>query len=157
MAVLTRNITEHSGELVDESRLTRAHMLCAMRALESALAKPASHREMDWANLVLEALGALEDAMLRQEAELEGEDNTLAALARDQPRLLPRIQQLRQQYSDLVRQVSSLREQLIGEGAPQSEETRQRLAWILTALKHFQAKETDLMYEALQVDIGAAD
>jgi hypothetical protein len=112
---------------------------------------------MDWAGLVREALGALEDAMLRQTAELEGEDNTLAALGRDEPRLLPRIQQLRQQYGDLVRQVGALRDQLAGEGAPQSEETRQRLAWILTALKHFQAKETDLLYEALHVDIGAAD
>ena len=157
MAVLTRNITQHGTELVDESRLTRAHMLSAMRALQGALAKPASHRETDWASLVLEELGALEDAMLRQVAELEGEDNTLAALAREQPRLLPRIQQLRQQYGDLVRQVGALREQLTSKGAPQSDETRQRLTWVLTALQHFQAKETDLMYEALQVDIGAAD
>jgi hypothetical protein len=157
MAVLTRNITQHGAELVDECRLTRKHMLGTMRALEDALARPASHRETDWTGLVLEELGALEDAMLRQVAELEAEDNTFAALSRDQPRLLPRIQQLRQQYGDLVRQVSALRDQLTAEGAPQSEETRQRLAWILTALKHFQAKETDLMYEALQVDIGAAD
>jgi hypothetical protein len=157
MAILTRTITQNGAELVDESRMTRAYMLSAMRALEVALAKPASCRETDWASLVLEELGALEDAMLRQLAELEGEDNTLAALARDQPRLLPRIQQLRQQYGDLVRQVSSLRDQFTADGAPQSEETRQRLAWILTALKHFQAKETDLMYEALHVDIGTAD
>jgi hypothetical protein len=157
MAILTRNIAQNGAELVDESRLTRAHMLSAMRALEVALAKPVSSREIDWASLVLEELGALEAAMLRQLPELEGEDNTLAALARDQPRLLPRIQQLRQQYGDLVRQVSSLRDQFTADGAPQGEETRQRLAWILTALKHFQAKETDLMYEALHVDIGTAD
>jgi len=157
MAVLLRNIVQQGAQLVDESRLTRAHMLAAMRALEGALAKPASHRETEWTSSVMEELGALEDAMMRQLAELEGDDNTLAALAREQPRLLPRIQQLRQQYGDLVRQVSSLRDQFTADGAPQSEETRQRLAWILTALKHFQAKETDLMYEALQVDIGAAD
>jgi hypothetical protein len=157
MAVLTRTITQHGAQLVDESRLTRAHMLSAMRALEDALAKPTPQREAAWASLVRSELGALEDAMLRQTAELEGEDHTLAALARDQPRLLPRVEQLRQQYGDLVRQVSALREQLSAESAPESEETRQRLAWILTALKHFQAKETDLIFEALHVDIGAAD
>jgi hypothetical protein len=157
MAVLNRNINQHGAELADESRLTRTHMLSSMRALEDALAKPATYRETEWASCVVEELTALEEAMLRQMAELEGEDNTLAALARDQPRLLPRIQQLRQQYGDLVCQVSALRAQLTAEGSPKSEETRQRLAWILTALKHFQAKETDLMYEALQVDIGAAD
>jgi hypothetical protein len=157
MAVLNRNINQHGAELADESRLTRTHMLSAVRALEDALAKPASYREPEWASRVVEELTALEEAMLRQMAELEGEDNTLAALARDQPRLLPRIQQLRQQYGDLVCQVSALRAQLTAEGSPKSEETRQRLTWILTALKHFQAKETDLIYEALQVDIGAAD
>ena len=157
MAVLNRNINQHGDELADESRLTRTHMLSAMRALEDALAKPASYRETEWASRVVEELTALEEAMLRQMAELEGEDNTLAALARDQPRLLPRIQQLRQQYGDLVCQVSALRAQLTAEGSPKTEETRQRLTWILTALKHFQAKETDLMFEALQVDIGAAD
>jgi hypothetical protein len=157
MAFLKRSISQHGAELVDESRLMRTRMLGAMRALEVALAKPASCREADWARPVVGALSALEDAMRRQIAELEGEDNTLAALARDQPRLLPRIQQLRQQYGDLVRQVSALQAQLTAEGSPQSEETRQRLAWILTALKHFQAKETDLLYEALHVDIGTAD
>jgi hypothetical protein len=157
MKTLQRSINQHGGELVDESRLTRSQMLAAMRSLEDALAKPTFHRETDWACLVGEELGTLEDAMLRQIAELEGEDNVLAALARDQPRLLPRIQQLRQQYADLVHQVSSLREQLTADGSPQSDETRQRLTWILTALKHFQAKETDLMYEGLHVDIGTAD
>jgi hypothetical protein len=157
MAVLIRNINQHGAELADESRLTRTHMLGAMRALEDALARPASCRETEWASRVVEELSDLEDAMLRQMAELEGEDNTLAALARDQPRLLPRIQQLRQQYGDLVCQVSALRTQLTAEGSPKSEEIRQRLTWILNALRYFQAKETDLMYEALQVDIGAAD
>ncbi len=157
MAVLNRTIRQHGPELIDESRATRAHMLDAMRALESALAKPASCREREWASLVVKELCALEDAMLRQVAELEGEDNTLAVLAREQPRLLPRIHQLRQQYGDLVCQVSALRDQLTADGAPQSDEIRQRIAWILTALKHFQAKETELLYEALQVDIGAAD
>jgi hypothetical protein len=157
MAVLKRNIIQHSSELVDECRLTREHMLHAMRELETALARPTPQREAAWGSEVLQELGALEDAMLRQVGELEHEDNALAAIAREQPRLWPRIQQLRQQYGDLVRQVSALREQLAATGAPQSEETRQRLAWIMTALRHFQGKETDLMYEALQVDIGAAD
>ncbi len=34
---------------------------------------------------------------------------------------------------------------------------RQRLSWLLTAVKHHQAKEVDLVYEAIQVDIGVGD
>jgi hypothetical protein len=132
-------------------------MMAAMRALEAALARPTPGREASWEIFVLQNLKTLEETMRCQVAELEGENNALAAIGRDQPRLLPQIHQLRKQYADLLQQISSLREQLSSEGAPQPTEIRQRLAWLLTALKHFQAKETDLMYEAVHVDIGEAD
>jgi hypothetical protein len=156
--VLTcRSLTEDGDAMVGESRLTRERMLGAMRALEAALAKPAPNREAAWGSFVLQALSTLEDVMLRQAIELEDEDGTLAAIARDQPRLLRRIQQLREQYQDLVRQIHSLHEQLSAEDLPQTGEIRQRLAWVLTAIRHFQSKETDLIFEAISVDIGAAD
>ena len=156
--VLTyRSLTADCDAMVGESRLTRERMLGAMRALEAALAKPSPNREPAWRSQVLQALGTLEDAMLRQATELECEDSTFAAIARDQPRLLSRIQQLREQYRDLVQQIHSLYEQLTADDAPPTGEVRQRLAWILTAIRHFQSKETDLIFEAISVDIGAAD
>ena len=155
--LMYRSLTEDCDAMVGESRLTRERMLGAMRALEAALAKPTPKREAAWASLVLQALSTLEDVMLKQATELEDEDGTLAAIARDQPRLLSRIQQLREQYEDLVRQIHSLHEQLSANDLPQTGEIRQRLAWILTAIRHFQSKETDLIFEAISVDIGAAD
>jgi chromosome segregation ATPase len=152
-----RSLTEDGDAMVGESRLTRARMLGTMRALEAALAKPTPNREAAWGNFVLQALNTLEGAMLKQAEELEDEDSTLAAIARDQPRLLSRIQQLREQYRDLVRQIHSLQEQLSADDLPQTGEIRQRLAWIVTAIRHFQSKETDLIFEAISVDIGAAD
>lgn len=152
-----RTVTEDFDAMVGESRLTRELMLGTMRALEAALAKPTPNREAAWGNFVLQAISTLEGEMLKQAEELEDEDSTLAAIARDQPRFLSRIQQLREQYQDLVRQVHSLHEQLSVGDLPQTGEIRQRLAWILTAIRHFQSKETDLIFEAISVDIGAAD
>jgi len=152
-----RLLTEDSDAMVGESRLTRERMLSSMRALEAALAKPTPNREAAWRSFVLQALSNLEDVMLKQAKELEDEGGTLAAIARDQPWLLSRIQQLREQYQDLVRQIYSLHEQLSADDLPQTSEIRQRLAWVLTAIRHFQSKETDLIFEAISVDIGAAD
>jgi chromosome segregation ATPase len=155
--LINRSLTEDGGAMVGESRLTRERMLGTMRALEAALAKPTPKREAAWGSFVLQALSTLEGVMRKQAEELEDEDSTLAAIARDQPRFLSRIQQLREQYQDLVRQIHSLHEQLSADDLPQTGEIRQRLEWILTAIRHFQSKETDLIFEAISVDIGAAD
>jgi hypothetical protein len=152
-----RSVLEHGNQLGDECRVTRGRMMSAMRSLETALARPSPNREPQWAAQVLSELRVLEQAMLAQTRELDDENTILAAIGRDQPRLLPRIQQLRRQYADLARQISSLREQLASQDPPLAAETRQRLAWALTALRHFQGKETDLVFEALHIDIGEAD
>ena len=152
-----RSLAIDRDAMVGESRWTREQMLSAMRTLDQALAKPTPNREPAWRSQVLQALGTLEDVMLRQATELECEDSTFAAIARDQPRLISRIQQLREQYRDLVQQIHSLYEQLSAVDLPETGEIRQRLAWILTAIRHFQSKETDLIFEALSLDIGAAD
>jgi hypothetical protein len=40
---------------------------------------------------------------------------------------------------------------------PEVGEIRQRLAWLITAIRHFQARESDLLQEAFCVDIGVGD
>lgn len=78
----------------------------------------------------------------------------------DAPRLDNQIEDLRRQYADLVREIGSLREEFLSGGKggwPNVAEMRKRLAELLTALRDFQSRETDLIYEAIQVDIGAVD
>jgi len=148
------------GRAVDASRLTRERMLKAMRVLESALAKAAPHRETAWRTAVVTALGALERTMQDQSAELCGDEGLLADLLLESPRLDNGIDALRREQADLVRQTGSLREEFLSsdeDHLPNIADMRQRLARLLTALRDFQARETDLIYEAIQVDIGAAD
>lgn len=154
--------TDHSsrGRAMDASRLTRERMLKAMHVLESALAKATPRREPAWRTAVVTALGVLERTMQEQSVELCGDEGLLADLLREAPRLDNRIEDLRREYSDLVDQISSLREEFLSEDEehlPNVSDVRQQLTLLLTVLRDFQSRETDLIYEATQVDIGAID
>jgi hypothetical protein len=40
---------------------------------------------------------------------------------------------------------------------PSFSDIRQRAAWLMSALRHHQAVETDLIFESLSTDIGVGD
>lgn len=145
---------------VTTSRLARERMLMAMRVLETALAKASPRREAAWRRTVVAALNELEKAMQRQADELNSPDGLLADILREQPRLEKRIEMLCRQHEDLVRHVGFLRNEFAAEDQDHPLEVadvRQRISWLLTALRHFQSRETDLIYEAIQRDIGEVD
>lgn len=145
---------------VRASQETRQRMLQAMQLVEAALAKAALSREHAWRTEVSRGVATLEEAMQKQCLELGSNDGLLAEILRDAPHLEYRIEQLRRHYSELVRQLNTIRAEFeISTGAdrPDSADIRQRLAWLLTALRNFQARESDLVYEATNVDVGAGD
>lgn len=145
---------------IDFSRIACERILKAMRVLETALAKAAPNRESAWRKVVLTALMTLEDAMKQRTVDLTGEEGLLTDIVRDQPRLAHRIVQIRRQYEDLLRQIGSLRDEYSAEdygSLPDVADIRRRLAWLLDALRHCQSRETDLIFEAIQVDIGEVD
>lgn len=147
-------------QAIDSSRLTRERMLKAMRVLESALSKAAPRRESAWRTAVVTALGALERTMQEQAGELCSDEGLLADLLVESPRLDNRIEALRREHADLVHEIGSLREEFLSsdeDHLPNIADMRQSLARLLTALRDFQARETDMIYEAIQVDIGAGD
>jgi hypothetical protein len=120
--------------------------LCAMQALESALARPAPGREGSWRDVVLDALGVLADAT-RQEAENAAmPDSLLSDLARNQPRLRNRVRALRIQYRQLQEAIDHCQRELAG--APGVDDVRTDLAGVLTGFRDQRAKESDLLYEA---------
>lgn len=145
---------------VSASRTTRERMLQAMHVLEAALARPAPRRRKAWRSAVAEVLKELEVIMQHQSGELSAQDGLMDELLHETPRLENRIQQLRHQYQDLLHQIRSLYEEFTSEEQtqfPDIADIRQRLSWLVVALRHFQSRETDLVYEAIQVDIGDVD
>jgi len=124
--------------------------LAAMHELEAALGAAAPGRESSWRAAVLDALIVLDDATTEEYTNSTSYDSLLSDIKRTQPRLRTRVRGLRTQYEQLRRTIMSIRSELTN---PEDDRTdfadmRQRLAWLLTALRHQRARESDLIYEA---------
>lgn len=137
------------------SRIDRDSTLRAIHRLEAALAMAAEGAT--WVAEVTADLEALEAAMVDERRELNRPDALLAMIAAEHPRrFTSRVRNLRDQYDDIIRQVASLRDQLAtGEDIPpDAGDLRRRASWIISALHHCRARQTDLVYEAIAMDLG---
>jgi|SRR5579884_1492177 len=124
--------------------------LDAVHRLEAALSAAAPRREEHWRGAVLTALAELEAATAEETENAERPDSLLSDLAHNQPRLRNRARALRLQYAKVRDTISSLRHELEehDESGVDFADVRQRLGWVLTALRHQRARESDLIYEA---------
>jgi hypothetical protein len=123
--------------------------LAGMHRLEAMLATAAPGREQEWRSQVLGALVALEEATAEEADNAQAPDSLLSDLARTQPWLRNRVRGVRLQYQQLRHSLGSLRQELEeAAGAADYADTRQRLGWVLTGLRHHRARESDLIYEA---------
>ena len=134
----------------DARRADQDRTLSAMLELEVALESAAPGREPAWRAGVLTALAALDDATNDEYTNANNPDSLLSDIKRFQPRLRTRVRGLRTQYEQLRQAIVSIRSELAApdEAGSDYADIRQRLSWILTALRHHRARESDLIYEA---------
>ncbi len=152
--------TESQREQIERRRIDQDRTLLAMHELEDALGTAAPAREAQWRTTVLSALAVLGDATGEEAKNAEQPESLLSDLAFNQPRLRNRVRRLRTQYRQLQQSIDSLRREF--EESDDAEvdfaDIRQRLAWLLTALRHQRARESDLIYEAyyeaFRTDLG---
>jgi hypothetical protein len=136
---------------LETRRTDQDRTLDAIHRLEAALGSAAPGREGNWQADVLAALINLNEATLEEQRNADQVDSLLSDIARTQPRLRNRVRGLRAQYQQVRDTIQTLREEL---GAPRQEDNpdyadvRQRLAWLLAALRHQRSRESDLLYEA---------
>ncbi|HEX4218677.1 MAG TPA: hypothetical protein VHZ02_09940 [Acidimicrobiales bacterium] len=144
----------------EQRRSDQDRTLEAMQDLEAALGEAAPRREGPWQDAVLGALGVLADATEDEAANAAQPDSLLSDIARTQPRLRNRVRGLRLQYRQLQDSIDSLRHELVlpENQAVDAADVRQRLAWVLTGLRHQRGRESDLIYEAyydaFRTDLG---
>jgi hypothetical protein len=121
-----------------------------MHELESALGAAAPGRESSWRAAVLAALIVLDEATNDEYVNAANPDSLLSDIKRTQPRLRTRVRGLRTQYEHLRQTIASMRLELAKPDDDDNDyaDIRQRLAWLLTALRHQRARESDLIYEA---------
>jgi hypothetical protein len=139
-------------------------MLAAVQSLRKALAENGSGQGQDRLNQVGQSLNEVEQALRQHAADLsDGEEVPAAA---DQS-LLPspgverRTEGLRDQMSDLLREVKELRTEVSSGRATltagNAEGLANRLESLLKGLERHERNEIDLMQDSITPDIGAGD
>ena len=142
------SVEQRSG--LEARQLDQDRTLEAVHRLEAALSEAASLREEPWRASVLEALSVLDESTAEEAENAKRPDSLLSDLAHNQPRLRNRARAIRLQYEKVCESILSLRQELSegGDAVVDYADVRQRLGWVLTALRHQRARESDLIYEA---------
>lgn len=148
--------------LQDAAQVTwadRNASLDALHALEDALAEPTTGRERQWLDEVLATLDGLAGALDAQASGDAESASLLSEIAAEEPRLLPRVERLRREYDDVRQSIISLRDQLAPEAGFDADvgDVRDRLASVARRLRAQRAREADLVYEAVNINLGAGD
>ena len=144
----------HQGPFAD-AQADRDRTLAAVRLLEAALARPAGGE--DWVARLRSSLEVLADAMTEEQTDLERPDSLFAMISSERPRRFgPRVRGIRDQYTDISRQLESFRRELDGDELTLSDigDLRHRAAWIVRALSNCRDRQADLVYEAVGLDLG---
>jgi hypothetical protein len=137
-----------------EQRHTDQHRtLAAMQQLEAALGTAAPRREQAWLTEVRRALAVLAEAASDEADNAARPDSLLSDVSRTQPWLRNRVRGLRIGYGQLRDGITALAGELDSQAGEAGQavdftDIRQRLSWVLAGLRHQQARESDLIYEA---------
>lgn len=142
--------TDQQRSGLEARRGDQDRTLEAVHRLEAALAEAAPGREEPWRDAVLEALAVLDAATTEEAENARRPDSLLSDLAHNQPRLRNRARALRLQYAKIRDTIALLSHELEEHEDADVDyaDVRQRLGWLLTALRHQRARESDLIYEA---------
>jgi len=153
-------VTESQRAQIEARRLDQDRTLLAIHELEAALGAAAPTREARWHDTVLGALSVLGAATREESENAVRPDSLLSDIAFNQPRLRHRVRGLRAQYRQLQDSIESLQREFEKPDDADVDvgDIRQRLAWVLTGLRHQRARESDLIYEAyyeaFRTDLG---
>lgn len=142
------------------SWLDRNTSLDALHALEAALSEPAPTRQGQWVAAVRAALDALLRALDAQAAGDSEAASLLSEIAEDEPRLIPRVDRLRRQHRGLRQSVQAMLDELGAQAVHEQVDTadiRDRVAELARRLRHHRAQEADLIYEAININLGSGD
>jgi hypothetical protein len=145
-----------SREEFASQRADQDRTLAAMHDLEAALGSAAPGREQDWRQRVGAALESLSTVVEDEDASARAPDSLLSDLERNHPRLRSRVHGVRAQYTNIRETIGGLRRELANttDAVADFADVRERLSWLLSALRHQRARESDLLYEAYRDAFG---
>lgn len=148
------------GTLSRQTRQEHDALLRVMHRLEAALAGAAAGRERLWNRRVLARLRELRRALSRHTSSADAADGLLGNIDMTRATLARHVEQLRGQHRLLLTQACALlnhvRDATIQERY-NCQAVREQAAAMLSALRHHQALEADLIFESFYTDIGTGD
>lgn len=152
--------TSAAGSLQADVCMPHDALVDATHRLEAALASPAPGREETWRRRVSAELSGFKDALEAHIVATESPSGLFGDVESLEPAFHHRIARLRREHVDLLTQTESLEAHLAPHGVGQEfnfHDLRQRAGWLLTAFRHHQALEADLIFELYDLDVGAGD
>lgn len=158
--VISPNAQRNQHKLPQQAREQHDALVDAIHRLDAALLSAAPGREQSWSEQVLENLRTVVELLDEHARSAEAADGPLAVISAAQPRLLHRVERLRQEHVDLLQQARALERQIEHHGddeLPNYRDIRQRASRLLNAVRHHRASATDLIFETYLTDIGVGD
>lgn len=144
--------------LLGRVRERRHGVRSAMSELEHALAAPSSASVEEWATVVRGALERLGTALQRHVANAEARGGLFQNVIEHAPRLVNRVDKLRRDHDALTTELAALAHQLQGQMvADRIAAVREEGIDLLAHFAHHRYLGSELVYEAFNVDIEAAD
>jgi hypothetical protein len=143
------SLTDALRDGLEVRRADQDRTLDAVQRLEAALGTAAPGRTTAWRADVGAALAVLAAAARDEQLDASRADSLISDIARTQPWLRNRVRGLRVSYQQLRDRIDALSAELEDGGhEPDVDDVRRRIAWLLTAIRHQRARESDLVYEA---------
>ena len=143
----------------DESRSDDRNVHDALHVVEAHMAPPDAGRERGWLALLAVAVDDLADAIAAKATSDDGYTSLLAEIELREPRFTNQIATLREFFDEIAARVDHLQARIDASrtGPIDVEGLRDDVASIARELRFHRATETDLVYEAVNVDLGAGD
>ena len=143
---------------VERARVRRHRLRHAIAEVEAVVAGPS--RSAMWLRRVERSLIDLRDALMAHIDEVEGPEGLLAEILAAEPRLAAHLDIMREDHSVLLKAWQGVADLLRSQGrstAPDAGRVRRRVTVFLGDVSRHRQRGSDLVYDAYNVDIAAAD
>ena len=151
-------ISSNNQRHVTRSREDRARSLGALHRVERLAGTAGPTRRNEWRDDLVIALDGLASSLYDQYERSAGDAGLLANLIIEAPNLAPSVKQLRQAQSELLVALDDLRQELSDLARTVDvADVRRRVGELTRRIRELRAWEVDLVYEALDLDLGTGD
>ncbi len=149
MTHVSKSEMQHEHAL-EAARQRRVELKEAVSSVEIAASSPIGGP--NWRSNLQTELESLRIALEQHIQEVEGAEGLLAQLRDDAPRLINKIDRVRDEHPELTQQVADAIAS--AKGSSGAEDLRSQVLAVLVSIVRHRQRGADLVYEGYNVDIG---